>query len=77
MKELYKTVISPEKTVPQESLYFKRHIAFGIPSVIGTYHEPKFDALAEMIRTGEIARVNIEKIISSIESGPGTSLMLI
>ena len=71
MKELYKTVISAEKTVPQESLYFKRHIAFGIPSVIGTYHEPKFDALADMIRTGEMTRVNIEKIISSIERGPG------
>ena len=72
MEELYKTIISAEKTVPLESLYFKRHIAFGIPSVIGTYHEPKFDALAAMIRTGEMTRLNIEKIISSLETGPGS-----
>ncbi len=69
MKELCKTVISPEKTAPRESLYFKRHIAFGIPSVIGTYHEPKFDALAGMLRIGEEVRVSLEKIISSVGSG--------
>lgn len=49
-------ITSPEKTRPEESLYFKRHIAFGIPSVMGSYHEPKFDALAETLRIEERIR---------------------
>ncbi|MDA8171990.1 MAG: PEP-utilizing enzyme [Nitrospiraceae bacterium] len=61
--------LSPEKTEPRESLYFKRHIAFGIPSVLGTYHEEKFDAFSEFLRLGERARVAFEGIISGIEAG--------
>ena len=69
MKNLFEIVVSPEKTEPSESLYFKRHIAFGIPSVIGSYHEPKFDALSDMIRTEEMTRVIIENIILSAGYG--------
>ena len=71
MKTLFEIMVSPEKTEPSESLYFKRHIAFGIPSVIGSYHEPKFDALSEMIRTEEMTRVVIENIISSVKKRSG------
>lgn len=60
-------IISTEKTRPAESFYFKRHIAFGIPSVIGSYHEPKFDALGQALRKEEKVRVIFENIISSIE----------
>ena len=60
-------VLSPEKTEPQESLYFKRHIAFGIPSVLGTYHEAKFDALKDMMACGEDVPVLLESIISEVE----------
>ncbi len=59
---------SPEKTAAQESLYFKRHIAFGIPSVLGTYHEPKFDAMAELLRDDAGISVLFEKIISDIRA---------
>ncbi|MGE5172520.1 MAG: PEP/pyruvate-binding domain-containing protein, partial [Betaproteobacteria bacterium] len=62
-----KTVLAPEKTLARESLYFKRHIAFGIPSVLGTYHEPKFDALAELMRNDAGISVLLEDIISGIE----------
>ncbi len=62
-----RVVLSPERTEPQESLYFKRHIAFGIPSVLGTYHEPKFDALTGMMRIGETIPVLLEAVISGIE----------
>ena len=60
-------ILSPEKTTPRESLYFKRHIAFGIPSVLGAYHEEKFDALSEFLRLGERVRVTLEGVISGIE----------
>ncbi len=64
-------ILSPERTEPRESFYFKRHIAFGIPSVLGTYHEEKFDSFAEFLRLGERARVVFEEIIHRIEAGGG------
>jgi pyruvate,orthophosphate dikinase len=56
LRYLREIIASPEKTRPEESLYFKRHIAFGIPSVMGSYHEPKFDALGETLRIEERIR---------------------
>ncbi len=74
IREHSQTVRSPEKTVARESLYFKRHIAFGIPSVLGTYHEPKFDALAELMRSDAGISVLLEEIISGIGArGPDFS----
>ncbi|HUI68582.1 MAG TPA: PEP/pyruvate-binding domain-containing protein [Nitrospirota bacterium] len=67
VKSLKQTVLSPEKTVAQESLYFKRHIAFGIPSVLGSYHEPKFDALGEMLRREAELGALFEEVLSGIE----------
>ncbi|MDA8090098.1 MAG: PEP-utilizing enzyme [Nitrospiraceae bacterium] len=66
LEALKKTVLSPIKTEPKENLYFKRHIAFGIPSVLGTYREEKFDALGDFLRTGEKARLFMEGIISDV-----------
>ncbi|MGC1453562.1 MAG: PEP/pyruvate-binding domain-containing protein [Nitrospirota bacterium] len=67
LDRLKAVVRSSKRTEPQESLYFKRHIAFGIPSVLGTYHEPKFDALSEMMRIGEDVPVLLQALISEIE----------
>jgi pyruvate,orthophosphate dikinase len=66
-KGLKETILSQEKTQPEESLYFKRHIAFGIPSVMGSYHERKFDAMGEILRNEDQIRVMVEKIISEID----------
>lgn len=66
MKDLKSVIFSPEKTKPEESLYFKRHIAFGIPSVMGSYHEPKFNAMGEFLRYEERIRVAFEKIAAGI-----------
>jgi len=66
MKELKGVIVSTEKTRPEESLYFKRHIAFGIPSVMGSYHEPKFNAMGELLRNEERVRVVFEKISAAI-----------
>ena len=67
IRELKKIILSPEKTRPEESLYFKRHIAFGIPSVMGSYHEAKFNAMRELLRNEEMVRVGFEKIASETE----------
>ncbi len=67
LKTLRETVLYPGKTLAVESFYFKRHIAFGIPSVMGSYHEPKFDALGETLRLEERVRVLLERMIQEIE----------
>jgi pyruvate,orthophosphate dikinase len=67
IKELTQIILSSERTDPHESLYFKRHIAFGIPSVLGTYHERKFDALCDLIRIGRELPVYLEVIIDEVE----------
>jgi pyruvate,orthophosphate dikinase len=72
LKSLKESLLLPEKTVPLESLYFKRHIAFGIPSVLGTYHEAKFDALAEIFITGNRMTVLLEETINMAEESAGT-----
>lgn len=69
LKDLKTVVVSPEKTQPEESLYFKRHIAFGIPSVMGSYHEPKFDALGEMLEAEERMRTFFDVITAGIRTG--------
>ncbi|MBI4849669.1 MAG: hypothetical protein HY808_14055 [Nitrospirae bacterium] len=67
LRQLKTIYTSLEKTEAHESLYFKRHIAFGIPSVIGSYHEPKFDALAETFRLEEQVRLLLEDMILQVE----------
>jgi pyruvate,orthophosphate dikinase len=66
IKKLRRTVLEPQKTVAQESLYFKRHIAFGIPSVLGTYHEAKFDALSKLLRDDAKITVLLEHVADAI-----------
>jgi pyruvate, orthophosphate dikinase len=68
IKDLKETILSPEKTVPQESIFYKRHIAFGIPSVLGTYHETKLDAFGELYRTESRMTLLFEQIISEVAS---------
>ena len=68
LKGLKALIISSEKTSAEESLYFKRHIAFGIPSVMGSYHEAKFDALAESLRIEEQLRILLEGATGHIKN---------
>jgi pyruvate,orthophosphate dikinase len=72
LRGLKETLLSPETSVPLEALYFKRHIAFGIPSVLGTYHEARFDALGEIFRTENRMTVLFEEIISMAGETPDT-----
>ena len=69
VKTLNGTILSPQKTEALESLYFKRHIAFGIPSVLGTYHETKFDAFGELLRFEYQINIILEEIIDEVASG--------
>jgi pyruvate,orthophosphate dikinase len=59
-------ILSPEKHEPVENIFRKRHIAAGIPSVYGKYHELKFDALTLTFRLEGMANILFEELINSI-----------
>ena len=64
--ELLKQIIlSPEKYEPIENIFRKRHIAAGIPSMYGKYHERKFDALALTFRLESLANILFEELLNS------------
>ena len=65
--ELLRDIIrSPERYEPIENIFRKRHIAAGIPSLYGKYHERKFDALALSFRLENLAGVLFEELIHTI-----------
>jgi pyruvate,orthophosphate dikinase len=59
------TILSPKKTQFYENIYYKRHIAAGIPSMYGTYHEKKFDAVGLSLRLETFATMLFEELIQS------------
>jgi pyruvate, orthophosphate dikinase len=66
MERLKKIIFNPEQSQSWENIYHKRHIAIGIPSMYGTYREPKFEALGLTFRLEKIATRLMEKIIDRI-----------
>ena len=43
--ELKEVILTPGELKIMENIYYKRHIAVDIPSMYGSYNEPRFDAL--------------------------------
>lgn len=55
MHQLKKVILDPNTSEALENIYYKRHIAIGIPSMYGQYIEPKFEALGLMYRLEKVA----------------------
>ncbi len=66
MGQLKIIIFNPEPSQGWENIYHKRHIAIGIPSMYGTYREPKFEALGLTFRLEKIATRLMERIIDGI-----------
>ena len=66
MDRLNKIILNPERSEGWENIYYKRHIAAGIPSMYGKYHEAKFEALGLTFRLENLATVLMDKLISQI-----------
>lgn len=64
---LTEIILSPEKTVATENIYFKRHIAAGIPSMYGVYKETKFDALSLSMRLESLGVSLFEQLVEAID----------
>ncbi len=68
--ELLKTIIlSSESYDAREDIYKKRHFAVDIPSVYGSYHEMKFDALGLTFRIESLVNVLFEELVGTIDFG--------
>ncbi len=63
---LKEKILSPQKTEASENIYYKRHIAAGIPSMYGTYREEKFDAMGLSFRLECFATTLFERLVESL-----------
>lgn len=59
-------LLSPEVFEPVDTIEFKRHIAFGIPSMYGSYKEKKFDTLKVFFHCNIVRLLLFEKILENI-----------
>ena len=66
MSVLRKIISDPKPSEGWENIYHKRHIAIGIPSMYGTYREPKFEALGLTFRLENVATRLMEKVVNQI-----------
>ncbi len=61
--QLNQVIFDPAFSEGWESIYHKRHIAFGIPSMYGQYREDKFEALGLIFRLERLATLLMEEKI--------------
>jgi len=66
MSSLKEVIFNNEPSNAWENIYHKRHIAIGIPSMYGTYREPKFEALGLTFRLENVATRLMEKVVEQI-----------
>ncbi len=59
-------LLSPKVFEPVDTIEFKRHIAFGIPSMYGSYKEKKFDTLKVFFHCNIVRVLLFEKILENI-----------
>ncbi len=64
LKEL---ILSSKTYDIREDIYKKRHFTVDIPSMYGSYHETKFDALGLTFRLESLVNVLFEELIESID----------
>jgi len=67
LKLLKKLILSDQAFEVKEDIYKKRHITVDIPSMYGSYHETKFDALGLTFRIESMVNVLFEELINNID----------
>ncbi|MDT8324079.1 MAG: PEP/pyruvate-binding domain-containing protein, partial [Bacteroidota bacterium] len=64
LTRLHETFLASEVSTAQEEIYYKRHIAAGIPSMYGRYMETKFQSLGLVFRFEALATRLFERLIA-------------
>ncbi|MBU1713454.1 MAG: pyruvate, phosphate dikinase, partial [Proteobacteria bacterium] len=67
LDSLNRLILSSSSYEAREDIYKKRHIALNIPSMYGSYHENKFDALGLVFRLESLINVLLEELIEKID----------
>jgi pyruvate,orthophosphate dikinase len=66
MAQLKARILDKTESKGYENIFFKRHVAAGIPSMYGQYIEPKFEALGLIYRLEKTASKLMERAIKTI-----------
>ncbi|HQO08831.1 MAG TPA: PEP/pyruvate-binding domain-containing protein [Clostridiales bacterium] len=55
MEQLNNIIFSENKTEGWENIYYKRHVAYGIPSMYGAYREERFESMGKIFKLEHLA----------------------
>ncbi|MEJ2427441.1 MAG: PEP/pyruvate-binding domain-containing protein [Deltaproteobacteria bacterium] len=69
LQSLKDIILSEQESIGVENIYRKRHIAANIPSMYGSYNEPKFDALGLSLRLETLANTLFEESVAQMNLG--------
>ena len=69
LERLKAIILSPQSYEIKEDIYKKRHFTIDIPSMYGSYHEVKFDAMGLTFRIESLVNVLFEEMINTIDLG--------
>jgi len=67
LETLKNLIFSAEEFEIREDIYQKRHITVDIPSMYGSYHELKFDAMGLTLRIEALLNVFFEELVETID----------
>ncbi|MBF0112665.1 MAG: pyruvate, phosphate dikinase [Desulfamplus sp.] len=67
LRLLKKELLSDEKHEAREDIFKKRHVNTDIPSLYGSYHEPKFDALGLTFRLESMVNPLFEELVDELD----------
>ncbi len=67
MQRLKDLILSEKSYQVKEDIYKKRHFTVDIPSMYGSYHELKFDAMGLTLRLEALVNVLFEELIAGID----------
>jgi len=67
LRTLKELVLSETEYEAREDIYKKRHFTVDIPSMYGSYHELKFDALGLTFRIESVVNMLFEELVDSID----------
>ncbi|ETR72628.1 MAG: pyruvate,orthophosphate dikinase [Candidatus Magnetoglobus multicellularis str. Araruama] len=65
--QLRKIILTRKQFEARENIYRKRHFTIDIPSMYGSYHEKKFDALALTFRLEAYINVCFEQLVEDVD----------
>ena len=66
---LNSVILDPNPSTPWENIYYKRHIAAGIPSMYGMYRDPKLEAMGMIFRMENVIKRLFERSNAQLNLG--------